>query len=656
MYHLRTLRATTSSIRAQLFNDEQLITQQPGVGLYDGKDKDDRFPDGTLLLTSHRLIYIDSKDPHSRSCFLDLRLVRKTEFWVGFLKSSPKITLLLGEPTLNSGEEHHRITQQNSSATTLNHSMNSDDQTLNHPAASHWACHVCGFSNPHSAKCGLCGIPRQSKQLKSPTRGSFGPPSSFSTSSDHLPIRSISSSKIGRATSLSHLGGRSVSFVVEETSPRSNDSATKTELACGTCTYLNHPSMLRCEMCDSLLGSFNALNLTSNDTCGNENRIDGLNGMTLKGSETKTESQASLLPENSYIRLSFRKGGDKTFYEALKTSLQTKHWEKSVKKSRTISDPSTASSENTRNFTESSKDFRKAIGIDGILRNIDSNHQADCDELSEGLQDLKALMSRAKDMVQLARSINGKLTALENSSSSMSENRPTEQSAALIRSSLVKLGLPTPAVTADMIASDKEYSSELAKELAGFITRITSQTSNQIGQKPFSKGILSIDEVWCMWNRARGVLPVSPTDMLCACQFLPLCTNPPIQLHTFRSGLKVLHSPYYSTKSFADRLLRRLNSEERRNLTDGIGWITTLEVAQLEGVTVSLATELIEMVEQGDEDDKDNEEKEEDKITNTDRDNNFRNCNMIVRDLDPRTGIYRWYPNLISEFYNEQTL
>lgn len=86
--------------------------------------------------------------------------------------------------------------------------------------------------------------------------------------------------------------------------------------------------------------------------------------------------------------------------------------------------------------------------------------------------------------------------------------QPTQLSSGettVVRASLVDLGLPAEAVTPDMLRSEHEYHAELANEL------------HQVLRRPngvLKDGLAGLDEVWCVWNRARGVgtsLPSLPT-------------------------------------------------------------------------------------------------------------------------------------------------
>ncbi len=140
---------------------------------------------------------------------------------------------------------------------------------------------------------------------------------------------------------------------------------------CPACTFLNPPDRSTCEICESPLDDV------------------------------------------LIIKLSFRKGGDKPFYAALKRALQAKAW---------LTAPSTTST-------------TTGTGISGILHTAQASAQGQQDHLKDALQDLEALMAKAKDMVSLAADLNEKLSATRAS-------EPEE--ATFIRSSLSQLGLQMP--------------------------------------------------------------------------------------------------------------------------------------------------------------------------------------------------------------------
>ena len=122
--------------------------------------------------------------------------------------------------------------------------------------------------------------------------------------------------------------------------------------------------------------------------------------------------------------------------------------------------------------------------------------------MKDALQDLEALMVKAKDMVRLAAELNDRLTVASTSRSSaaFASNASQPEEATFIRSSLSQLGLQmsnTP-VTLDMMKDEQEWFEELARELAG----VLQGDAKGIMKK---RGIIALDEVWGSWNRARGV-------------------------------------------------------------------------------------------------------------------------------------------------------
>lgn len=146
--------------------------------------------------------------------------------------------------------------------------------------------------------------------------------------------------------------------------------------------------------------------------------------------------------------------------------------------------------------------------------------------MEDALQDLEALMVKAKDMVRLAEDLNERLTAV-NAASSSSTTTPlstTNSSAAVepeeatfIRSSLSQLGLQmsNAPVTLDMISDERKWVEELARELAGVLQSgrgsVGSRhgswdaTSDKEGGMMKKRGIVGLDEIWGGWNRARGI-------------------------------------------------------------------------------------------------------------------------------------------------------
>lgn len=233
------------------------------------KERSAAFDDGRLYLTNHRLIYIDSSEPYRNSRYLDLRSVKQTEYWVGFLKSSPKITLVLGDTTAHAGDTQDAP----------------DDEEALPASAQPWTCHVCGFRNTASAgvKCTLCGVTRSN----SSTPAQSGKPSRSATPSQSNPASRPESPAVVPTIDVGPY------------------------ITCPACTYLNHPSMQRCEICDTALGTLS------------------IRARRVSTPAAPTATLRSELPPGTpmFVKLSFRKGGEKPFYSALKSALQAKEWD-----------------------------------------------------------------------------------------------------------------------------------------------------------------------------------------------------------------------------------------------------------------------------------------------------------------------------------------
>ena len=74
------------------------------------------------------------------------------------------------------------------------------------------------------------------------------------------------------------------------------------------------------------------------------------------------------------------------------------------------------------------------------------------------------------------------------------------QEETLLRTSLVQLGLPTPALTSDMVRDDRLYLEGLTRELGVVLVGRDGKGGLMGG-----RGVVGLDEVWMIWMRARGV-------------------------------------------------------------------------------------------------------------------------------------------------------
>jgi ESCRT-II complex subunit VPS36 len=252
---------------------------------------------GSIHVTSHRLIYIDSLHPRRRSIEFDLRRITQTEFYAGFLKSSPKITIFFQPPTLPEQQQPRETTFR-------------------------WECGICGNINiftglvPPTA-CQLCGVPRSTKnapQIQSS-------PSSEQSQSQTRSIPTSRSSLLTPGPSKS-LPSSSLPTPYRVPSPAmsartGNRIENDAQLACPACTFLNHPSLRNCEICGTAL---------PRPTIGGPSTSSTIINHTNKSAPSSRPPSPDGTRED-ILKVSFRRGGDKAFYAALKSSLEAKVWD-----------------------------------------------------------------------------------------------------------------------------------------------------------------------------------------------------------------------------------------------------------------------------------------------------------------------------------------
>jgi ESCRT-II complex subunit VPS36 len=97
-----------------------------------------------------------------------------------------------------------------------------------------------------------------------------------------------------------------------------------------------------------------------------------------------------------------------------------------------------------------------------------------------------------------------------------------------------------------------------------------------------SVGVLFLYPYWSGLTLAIALIP--PSTFSQVLPLLPQYTSPPILTRSFHSNLKVVHTPWYSQRSFSQRLLTYL---------DAVGPKSTVQVAEQEGISVGLVAEMI---------------------------------------------------------------
>ncbi|CAH2234175.1 vacuolar protein-sorting-associated protein 36 [Pararge aegeria] len=259
-----------------------------------------------------------------------------------------------------------------------------------------------------------------------------------------------------------------------------------------------------------------------------------------------------------YIKLSFKDGVDAVFYKALSDAVAKKEWESPTQlTSLTILSPNTSP---RPSITPVNSKIRS--GIVGIERSIEEQHRATDESINVAFKDLTKLMEKAKEMVSISKNISSKIREKQGDIS--------EDDTVRFKSYLMSLGIDDP-VTRDAFRSDSDYYMNLALQISDMMVAVLIDCG----------GIMSLADVWCRVNRARGLELVSPEDLLNACKLLER-VDAPMSLRKFPSGACVLQ-----LNSHQDEEVAKSTSE----LLEEVGNLTPVKLSQLANVSVLLARE-----------------------------------------------------------------
>lgn len=298
--------------------------------------------------------------------------------------------------------------------------------------------------------------------------------------------------------------------------------------------------------------------------------------------------------ESNCIKLSFRASGDKIFYERLKGAMVQRKWllrnAPPVPKPHQISSampgPETATS-NHRSQTPSERS--KVVGIAGLERRDQEQRKNNEVVIGTAFEDLEALMASAKEIVALAESL-GKNSA----------NGSSEADALLMETAAALSMVTTKEMLGSSAGSESLYLSELSRNVAEYLTDDARGILKKEG------GIMSLVDLWAVFNRARGGADlISPTEFEKALGLWEKL-NLPVRLRRFKNGLLVVqHYDRTDDKTIA-QLLAWFQEMHLKNPPGESEWdwaafgrgVTAQETAQRFGWSVGVASEELEMAEE----------------------------------------------------------
>lgn len=355
-----------------------------------------------------------------------------------------------------------------------------------------------------------------------------------------------------------------------------------TSVTCPRCTFHNYPSLLACEVCGAPLLPTESRRST-----------DNISSIMREESPGPRLDRSSIdeATEPESIKFSFRAGGEKIFHERLKGALIQRKWllRNAPPIPKPFEYPSLERDGLQHNSSDQSSSLPQStsVGIAGLeQRGLQSRKNNEV-VIGNAFEDLEALMASAKEIVALAE----KLASEAGQDSGAASAQVFSESAAA-------LGMVT---TKDLLGgtSDSLYVSELSRNLAEYLT------DDRKGILKGEGGIMSLVDLWAVFNRSRnGVELVSPSDLEKAARLWEELRLP-VRLRRFRSGLLVVQRSDWNDERVISQLkiwLQELHKSPSAGA--GIDWahfghgVTAQEAARRFGWSVGVAGEELEMAEE----------------------------------------------------------
>ena len=291
------------------------------------------------------------------------------------------------------------------------------------------------------------------------------------------------------------------------------------------------------------------------------------------------------------VKFSFRAGGEKIFYERLKGAMVQRKW--LLQYAPSVPDSSLSNTYSTTIDIDGQvrhpPERTRTVGIAGLERQGLELRKKNEAVIGSAFEDLDALMASAKEVVALAESF-----AKKSDEGSADANR-------LIAESAKALDMVT---TKEMLgsspASETLYLSEMSRNLAEYLTDDAKGILRKEG------GIMSLVDLWAVFNRARGgVELISPMEFEKAARLWEKLRLP-VRLRQFKNGLLVVQQADRTDDKTIAQLLSlfqdfhaSVSSSEVVGGREAFGrGVSAQEAAQRFGWSVGVASEELEMAEE----------------------------------------------------------
>ena len=231
---------------------------------------------------------------------------------------------------------------------------------------------------------------------------------------------------------------------------------------------------------------------------------------------------------------------------------------------------------------------KRKVGVDAILAKNALRHKEAARLADEALSgDADQLLSEAAELIGVIQKYVATISSKESKGGGGDDNDDTKRLANMLQD----MGM-TSALTKNDVGSSRgggkggkrDYYSLLARQVTDFLVP-KLKNENTTG------GILTMTDVFCLFNRARGTNLISPEDLLESMKL----TNElglGISMRTFPSGIKVVQLDTFNDETMAKKLVAFCNDNNRTSSSSSTSSsLTALEASRLLHTSALLAHE-----------------------------------------------------------------
>jgi ESCRT-II complex subunit VPS36 len=249
----------------------------------------------------------------------------------------------------------------------------------------------------------------------------------------------------------------------------------------------------------------------------------------------------------------FNMGDKEDFIEKFNRVYAKKSWEK-VTRMMATDLPNATNSNEVNHHRQDPEGFSSSnAGISGIIRRQEKVLQSADAFAKSAMTDLDTLIDQARDVVSIVQRYAAYMQETREKKENGDDVSETSTQVAEeneMERIMQSIGIVSPVTR---LSAGRLYHEQLARQLADMLNH--HNRLQRLG------GMINLTDLYCIYNKARGTELVSPHDLLCACEKIPVLKLG-LKLRIFPSGVKVMELDNFDEDGFCKRLVDLINSAE----------------------------------------------------------------------------------------------